>query len=50
MLLGVTLYGESLGAVQIAGALLILSSVIIVNFPARRKNAGRVADSSKLEH
>lgn len=50
MLLGVTLYGESLGAVQIAGALLILSSVIIVNLPARRKNAGRAADSSKLEH
>jgi drug/metabolite transporter, DME family len=47
MLLGVTLYGENLGAVQIAGALLILSSVVIVNLPARRKNAGMAADSSR---
>ncbi|KON87292.1 transporter [Sporosarcina globispora] len=50
MLLGVTIYGENLGAVQIAGALLILSSVIIVNLPARRKNAGKMAESGKLEH
>ncbi|MBY6051480.1 DMT family transporter [Cytobacillus firmus] len=49
MLLGVTLYGENLGAIQIAGALLILSSVIIVNLPARRKNTGLTAES-KLEH
>ncbi len=36
-MLGVLLYGERLGAIQIAGALLILCSVIIVNISFRKK-------------
>jgi len=36
--LGVLLYGERLGPVQIAGALLILCSVIIVNISFRKKH------------
>ncbi|MBU8879028.1 EamA family transporter [Bacillus sp. FJAT-29790] len=36
-MLGVMLYGERLGIIQIVGALLILSSVLIVNMPIRKK-------------
>ncbi|MBT2690079.1 EamA family transporter [Bacillus sp. ISL-47] len=50
MLLGVSLYGESLGIIQVAGALLILSSVVIVNLPSKRKNNGIFSESQKLEH
>lgn len=37
-MLGVFLYGERLGAIQIVGALLILGSVIIVNMSFRKKH------------
>ncbi|WNS73970.1 EamA family transporter [Bacillus sp. DTU_2020_1000418_1_SI_GHA_SEK_038] len=38
-LLGVMLYGERLGLIQIAGAILILCSVIIVNVTFRKRGA-----------
>lgn len=48
MLLGVSLYGESLGAIQIAGALLILGSVVIVNLPSRRKKTVITSGKERL--
>ncbi|KAB2338268.1 EamA family transporter [Cytobacillus depressus] len=41
-LLGVMLYGERLGLIQIAGAFLIFCSVIIVNITFRKKGVKRV--------
>ncbi|MBS4190978.1 EamA family transporter [Bacillus sp. FJAT-49705] len=42
-LLGVMLYGERLGLIQIAGAILILCSVIIVNVSFQKKNVSSVS-------
>ncbi|QED48380.1 DMT family transporter [Cytobacillus dafuensis] len=42
-LLGVMLYGEKLGLIQIAGAILILCSVIIVNVSFQKKNVTSVS-------
>lgn len=50
MLLGVTLYGDQLGAIQITGAVLILSSVVIVNLPSKRKNIPCASESQKIGH
>lgn len=41
MILGVSLYGESLGVIQVIGALLILGSVLIVNISFRKKRLNR---------
>ncbi|GLB57929.1 DMT family transporter [Cytobacillus sp. NCCP-133] len=47
MLLGIALYGESLNAIQIAGTLLILGSVVIVNLPSRKKKDLTLSQSQK---